>query len=102
MRWESSEHFSENGARPVVALGPSGPFGRLGALVFRSLDRHGNAIMGGRTPVRLTRIAGRAVSWADVPPVGKTFLPKRTSELPTQRRPRPSVCLCHPSPEGIH
>jgi hypothetical protein len=58
----------------------------LGALVFRPLDRHGNAIMGGRTQVPPTRIAGRAVSRAGGPTVGKTFLPKRTLAAQTERR----------------
>jgi len=82
----SQENFSENGARPVQFLGRSRPIDRLGALVFRPLDRHGNAIVGGRTRVRPTRIAGRALSRADAPAVGKTFLPKRT--LATQTEPR--------------
>jgi hypothetical protein len=82
----SQENFSENGARPVQFLGSLLPIDRLGALVFRPLDRHGNAIVGGRTRVRPTRIAGRAVSRADAPAVGKTFLPKRT--LVPQSEPR--------------
>ena len=72
------ENFSENGARPVQILGRSRPIDRLGALVFRSLDRHGNAIMGGGTLVPPTRIASRVVSRAGALTFGKTFLPKRT------------------------
>ena len=82
----SQVNFSENGARPVQFLGRSRPIDRLGALVFRPLDRHGNAIVGGRTPVRPTRIAGRALSRADAPAVGKTFPPKRS--LKTQMEPQ--------------
>ena len=78
------ENFSENGARPVQILGRSRPIDRLGALVFRPLDRHGNAIVGGRTTWRPTLIAGRAVSRAGGHTVGETFPPKRT--LPAQRK----------------
>ena len=101
MRFWLPESFSENGARPVGVPGRWRPIGRLGALVFRPLDRHGNTIMGGRTPVRLTRIAGRAVSPADGPSVGKTFLPKSPLEPQTERVTRLPLESFPPSPHGI-
>jgi len=77
MKLEPVENFSENGARPGQFLGSSLPIDRLGALVFRPLDRHGNAIVGGGHAVPLTRIAGRDASIAGAPRKSEKRSPRK-------------------------
>jgi hypothetical protein len=81
------KRISENGARPVPALGqpPAEPIGRLGALVFQPITR-----------IRLcwaslwaqTRIAGCAQAQGLRTPAGKTFCSeiRRWESLPAIRR----------------
>src|SRR5574342_879960 len=66
------KRISENGARPVSALGepPAQPFGRLGTLVFQSLTRIRLCWASLRAQ---TRIAGCAQVTLLPTPAGKTF-----------------------------
>ena len=70
--------ISENGARPVPALGEATllPFGRLGALVFQP---HKTEPLYWASPWASTRIAGCAGGSQLLIPAGKTFSPKGLS-----------------------
>ena len=71
----SRQRISENGARPVSALGEGNPppLGRLGALVFQPNNAEPLYWASLRAP---TRIAGCALGYGPLPPAGKTFSPK--------------------------
>jgi hypothetical protein len=70
--------ISENGARPVFALGglKTQPFGRLGALVFQP---HNSESLYWASPRASTRIAGCAWASRSGHPLEKRFVPKRAS-----------------------
>ena len=84
----SPENFSENGARPVQFLGPCGRLIGWARSFSDFMTVTDNTIVGGRSPERLTRIAGRDVSAPDGHTVGKTF--SRKGLLGSQRQPSPA------------
>jgi len=81
------KRFSENGARPVFALGepPAQPLGRLGALVFQP---HNSESLYWAGLSAQTRIAGCAWAKSPATSAGKTF--------PSEKR--SSGWLVHPHP----
>src|SRR5271157_5933299 len=84
MLLESSENFSENGARPVQILGPRGRLIGWARSFSDPMTVTDNTIVGGRSLERLTRIAGRDVSGSDGHTVGKTCPRKELLGCPRQ------------------
>ena len=84
MLFASPENFSENGARPVQILGRHGRLIGWARSFSDFMTVTDNTIVGGRSPERLTRIAGRDVSKPDGHTVGKTFSRKELWNCPWQ------------------
>jgi len=93
------KRLSENGARPVLALGGLNPppFGRLGALVF---PPHNSESLYWAGFSAQTRIAGCA--WATSPrtSAGKTLLPKGAPQTGLTARPQEAARPA-PAPQKI-
>lgn len=85
------ENFSENGARPVQFLGPQGRLIGWARSFSDFMTVTDNTIVGGRSPERLTRIAGRDVRQPDGHTVGKTFSRKESWGSPWQPSPARSA-----------
>jgi len=98
----SPENFSENGARPVQFLGRPGRLIGWARSFSDFMTVTDKTIVGGRSPERLTRIAGRDVSQPDGHTVGKTFSRKELLGSPWQHSPAgsaPSASNHIPAPD---
>ncbi len=85
------ENFSENGARPVQFLGRNGRLIGWARSFSDLMTVTDITMLGGRSPERLTRIAGRDVRTPDGHTVGKTFSRKGSLRAQWQWPPSPAA-----------